>query len=349
MNPLQSLVACGTQLWLDSVDPEEIAFNRAQGATGATSNPIIIADLIRSGRFDDVLVRWLREEKDDAAVAWRMTDYLVRQAQQVFEPVWEATEGDDGWVSLEVDPLIEDPAQGLSVEQRRQRYIQECCRWSNGHTNRLIKIPATQAGLAALEEVVAAGISVNVTLLFTERQYTQARDACWRGLQRCPQAVHVKTVYSIFVSRIDVYTEKHCPQLSPVAQGQVGIVNAKLLWRKNKAFWADKGCKLRQQIVFASTGVKKPQEPPWKYVEALAGDDIQTNPPATNCAVYDSGLSFRRRVDEWPPSEVLHEIAEHVDPDHMEKVLMTEGIAKFADPHKELLQLIAHKRATLTS
>lgn len=349
MTPLQSLVACGTKLWLDSVDPDEIAFNRAQGATGATSNPIIITELIRSGRFDDVLTRWLREERDDATVAWRMTDHLVRQAQNNFISVWEITEGDDGWVSFEVDPLIEDPASGLSLEQKRQRYIEEAMRWSAGHTNRLIKVPATEGGLAALEELVAAGISVNVTLLFSERQYVQARDACWRGLQRCPRAVHVKTVYSIFVSRIDVYTEKHCPQLSPAAQGQVGIVNAKLLWRKNKAFWADKGLKLRHEIVFASTGVKKPGEPPWKYAEALAGDDIQTNPPATNRAIHTSGLTFRRRVDELPPQAVLDEIARQVDPVQMENVLMAEGIAKFAEPHKELLQLIARKRAALMS
>lgn len=347
MTPLQSLVACGTKLWLDSVDPDEIAFNRSQGATGATSNPIIIADLISSGRFDDRLRTLLREEKDDVAVAWRMTDYLVRQAQAVFEPVWRKTEGDDGWVSFEVDPLIEDPAATLSVEEKKRRYIEEGLRWSAGQTNRLIKVPATEGGLAALEELVAAGVSVNVTLLFTDRQYTLARDACWRGLQRCPQAVRVKTVYSIFVSRIDVYTEKYCPQLSPAAQGQVGIVNAKLLWRKNKAFWADKGLKLRHEIVFASTGVKKPGDPPWKYVEAFAGDDIQTNPPATNRAVHQSGLRFTRKVDELPPQEILDEIAAHVDPTHLENVLMSEGIAKFADPHKALLRLIAQKREKL--
>ncbi|MCS7271974.1 MAG: transaldolase, partial [Gemmataceae bacterium] len=215
MTPLQSLVACGSKLWLDSVDPEEIAFNRSQGATGATSNPIIIADLISSGRFDELLKQRLREQQDDTAVAWLMTDELVRRAQEVFLPVWRQTQGDDGWVSFEVDPLIEDPAVGLSVADKRRRYVEEALRWSAGQANRLIKIPATDGGIAALEEIVAAGVSVNVTLLFTERQYLQARDACWRGLQRCPHAVHVKTVYSIFISRIDVYTEKHCPDLSP--------------------------------------------------------------------------------------------------------------------------------------
>src|SRR5436189_2861969 len=87
--PLESLVASGTKLWLDSVDPDEVARNRAWGATGATSNPIIVADLIKTGRFDELVTSFLREGLDDEAIAWRMTDLLVRKAQDVFLPVWE--------------------------------------------------------------------------------------------------------------------------------------------------------------------------------------------------------------------------------------------------------------------
>src|SRR5207253_3400528 len=96
--PLQSLVACGTKLWLDSVDPDEVARNRAWGATGATSNPIIIADLIKTGQFDEALNRFGREGLSDVDVAWRVTDMLVRQAQEVFFPAWQASAGDDGYV-----------------------------------------------------------------------------------------------------------------------------------------------------------------------------------------------------------------------------------------------------------
>src|SRR5437867_1643977 len=98
--PLQSLVACGTKLWLDSVDPDEIERNRGFGATGATSNPIIIADLVRSGRFDESLTQLFHAGFDDETIAWRLTDQLVRKAQSVFEPVWHATKGDDGYVSF---------------------------------------------------------------------------------------------------------------------------------------------------------------------------------------------------------------------------------------------------------
>src|SRR5688572_33281383 len=106
MNPLQSLIASGTKLWLDSIDPELVKHNRALGATGATSNPIIISDLIKTGRFDGDIQRLMREGRNDEQIAWQLTDMLVRQAQAVFAPVWESTKGNDGYVSFELDPQI---------------------------------------------------------------------------------------------------------------------------------------------------------------------------------------------------------------------------------------------------
>jgi transaldolase len=347
MTPLQSLVASGTKLWLDSVDPDEIARNRALGATGATSNPIIIADIIKTGRFDDEIQRHLAAGLDDEAIAWELTDELVTSAQTVFEPVWKETRGNDGWVSFELDPLLEDPALDIPVAERTKKYIILGNRWSTGRKNRMIKVPATEGGLAALEELVAAGVNANVTLIFSERQYITARDACWRGIQRRKDRDTSKTVYSIFVSRLDVYTEKAVPGLSAAAQGQVGIVNAKHIWRLNQEFWANKGLKLQQEMIFASTGTKKPEDPPWKYVEAFAGSDIETNPPATNAAIEKSGRGFKRMVDQLPPPVVLKEIAEKVDMEQLEETLMREGIAKFADPQKALIELIAGKRAAL--
>ena len=149
------------------------------------------------------------------------------------------------------------------------------------------------------------------------------------------------------MSRVDVYTEKHVPDLSPAAQGMVGIVNAKRIWRLNQEFWAGKKLPLQQEMIFASTGTKKPSDPPWKYVDAFAGSDIETNPPATNDAVEKSGRTFHapstssRRRTCWPRS------TRKVDMTKLEETLMGEGIAKFADPHKALLKLIADKRAKL--
>lgn len=345
--PLQSLIDCGTKLWLDSVDPDLVQSNRKLGATGATSNPIIISDLIKTGRYDAWFTDLLASGKlDDDAIAWEITDRIVRQAQEVFQPVWNETRGNDGYVSFELDSLIEDPDRNMTHDERVKRYIELGKRWSAGHTNRMMKVPATPAGLDALEELCAAGITINVTLVFTMRQYQAARDAIWRGAQRRNSLDGFKSVYSIFVSRVDVYTEKHVPHLSPAAQGQVGIVNVKQIWRANQEFWADKKLPLQQEIVFASTGTKKPEDPPWKYVEALAGSDIQTNPPATNEAVQNSGRTFHRTVDQLPPREVLDEIDAKVDPEKLETQLMQEGVKKFADPQHALLNLIAEKRAS---
>jgi transaldolase len=211
----------------------------------------------------------------------------------------------------------------------------------------MIKVPATPAGLAALEELAAAGVTLNVTLIFGQDQYTTARDAIWRGAQRRPSPATLKSVYSIFVSRLDVYTSQKVPQLSPAAQGMVGIVNAKRIWQMNHKFWADKKLPLKQEMIFASTGTKKPEDPPWKYVDAFAGSDIETNPPATNEAVRKSGRTFARMVDQMPPKAVLEEIDAKVDMHLLEKTLMEEGLKKFADPQKALLQLIAKKRESL--
>lgn len=347
-SPLQSLVAAGTKLWLDSIDPDLVVRNRALGATGATSNPIIISDLLKTGRFDQEIVSLVKEGRDDAAIAWEMTDRLVRRAQEVFLPVWKETMGNDGYVSFELDPLLEDTQLGPPHAERVAKYIALGKQWSAGHQNRMIKVPATPAGLDALEELAAHGIALNVTLIFSTRQYRAARDAVWRGAQRRKAGLaEFKSVYSIFVSRLDVYTEKAVPQLSAAAQGQVGIVNAKRIWAENRDFWKKTPTPLAQEMIFASTGTKKPEDAAWKYVEAFAGSDIETNPPGTNDAVEKSGRTFTSHVNEMPPAAVLAEIDKEVDMQKLEETLMSEGLAKFADPFKSLLKLIAEKRQTL--
>ena len=345
--PLQSLIDSGTKLWLDSVDPELVRINRALGATGATSNPIIVSDLIQSGRFDRQLSEFIEDGSSDEQIAWRLTDLLIRQAQEVFRPVHESTRGDDGYVSFELDPLLEDPTNDMPHAERVRRYVALGKQWSQGHRNRMIKVPATPAGLDSLEELAAAGVTLNVTLIFTPRQCRQAREAVWKGAQRRATLDGFKSVYSIFVSRMDVYTAKHVPGLSAQAQGTVGIAIAKRAWKENAEFWASWNLPLKQEMIFASTGTKNPNDDPGKYVMAFAGSGIETNPPATNEAVQANGKSIVRAVDILPPAEVLAEIYRLVDMQHLEDTLMREGVKKFAEPQKALLTLIAGKRATL--
>ena len=155
---IRSLIQSGTRLWLDSVDPNLVSSNFAMGATGATSNPIIIADLIKTGRFDSKLMSFAKDGHPAEAAAWLMTDFLVTEAEKVFRPIFDTTKGDDGYVSFELDPLLEDASNTMSVQQRAARYVELGKAWSKNHPNRMIKVPATPAGLASLEELAAAEI-----------------------------------------------------------------------------------------------------------------------------------------------------------------------------------------------
>ncbi|MFM8496617.1 MAG: transaldolase family protein [Planctomycetia bacterium] len=341
---LASLIATGTKLWLDSVDPGLVREARAAGATGATSNPVIISDLIRTGRFDRRIAELVAAGHDDHTIAWALADDLVRGAQEVFRDVWETSRGNDGWVSFELDPLVEDPAAGLTDDERVARYVELGTRWSAGQPNRMIKVPATPAGIRALEHLAAAGVPLNVTLIFTRAQYERARDAIWRGASRRAALETFKSVYSVFVSRIDVYTAEHVRHLSPAAQGMLAIANAKRVWRVNHEFWQAHPTPLAQEIVFASTGVKQAGVDPCFYVAALAGSDIQTNPPATNQAADSPARTFTRTVDQLPPADLLAEFDEKVDMARLEDVLMAEGLEKFVAPQKALLAIIAAKR-----
>ncbi len=349
LKPLQSLSQSGTKLYLDSVEPSEVDTNLKWGAVGATSNPAIISSIVKAGSRDREIAELIEAGHDDETIAWHLTDQLVSEAQQKFLPIYEESGGNAGWVSFELDPLLEDPEENISSEDRTRKYIELGKMWSKGHKNRMIKVPATEAGINALEELAAEGITLNVTLMFTSDQYTRSRDAIWRGAQKRKDGLdHFKSVYSIFISRIDVYTKKDLPSLSPAAQGQVGLLNAKRIWQMNQTFWADKNLPLQQELIFASTGTKDPKEPAWKYVQALAGSDIQTNPPETNEAVQSSGLKFEKTVGNMPTEAVQSEIDSKLDITAMHKYLMDEGIEKFVKPQRALLKIISDKRSELT-
>lgn len=346
---IQSLIGSGTKLWLDSIDPDLVQENFAFGATGATSNPVIVGNLLTTGRFDERIKELFSEGLDNEAVAWQMTDRLVAEAQEVFLPIWEKTAGNDGYVSFELDPLIEDPELGLSDDEKAARYIELGTKWAEGHKNRMIKVPATSGGIAALEELCARGITLNVTLIFTARQYQAARDAVWRGAQRRENLDHFKSVYSVFVSRVDAYAAKELSSLSPEALNILGIHNAKVIWQQNQEFWKQNATPLQQEMIFASTGTKNPDDDAWKYVAALAGSDIQTNPPATNDAVQASGLEFPATLDQATDAAVAAEIDEKVDFEALGDTLLTEGVKKFVDPHRSLLDVIEGLRETVAA
>lgn len=341
---IDSLLATGTRLYLDSIDPTLVRENISWGAVGATSNPIIVSNLIGTGRFDEELQKLVQEGLTDDEIAWRLTDDLVTSAQSQFESIWQDSGGDKGWVSFELDPLLEDFENNLSIAARVSRYVSLGLKWAKGHRNRMIKVPATEAGLLALEDLAANGVTLNVTLIFTERQYVAAREAVWRGAQRSGKLDSFKSVYSIFVSRVDQYCSKELLNLSPSLKGQVGILNAKRLWQLNQEFWKLHPTKLKQEIIFASTGTKDVADAPWKYVAALAGSDIQTNPPETNQAIAAADVVFKAALSEPTDAVLMELMSKEVDAHRLEATLMKEGVSKFVEPQKKLIKLIASKR-----
>lgn len=339
---IKSLIATGTKLWVDSVDPDLIDRDLQLGATGATSNPIIIADLISSGRFDQEIEQLKVSGLGASSLAWSLTDSIVTDAENKFMEIWQKSKGQDGYVSFELDPLIEDE-ESLSLEGKVAAYVELGKDWSVGHPNRLIKIPATEAGILAIEPLVADGINLNITLIFTERQCELARQAVWNGAQKRGRLENLKCVFSVFVSRVDAYTQKTCKDLAADLQGQVGILNAQHIYLKNSEFWASRPTPLKQEMVFASTGTKHPDDSPDKYVRALAGADIQTNPPATNAWVSEFSKDPYEPSISLLDSKKLQRVLTNVNMDLLEQALMIEGVAKFVEPQKKLLALLAKK------
>ncbi|MCX6125314.1 MAG: transaldolase, partial [Proteobacteria bacterium] len=137
---LTSLIQSGTKLWLDSVDPELTVKSKTIGITGATSNPIIIADLLKGGRFDPQLNALAQDHLSAEEITWEMTNFLVSQAEEVFRPIYDRSHGDDGYVSFELDPLLEDRTCILSISDRSKKYVELAKKWSKGHPNRMIKV-----------------------------------------------------------------------------------------------------------------------------------------------------------------------------------------------------------------
>jgi transaldolase len=158
----------------------------------------------------------------------------------------------------------------------------------------MIKVPATPAGLGALEELAAAGVPLNVTLIFSMRQYEAARDAVWRGAQRRKSLDLFKSVYSIFISRVDVYTEKYVPELSPAAQGLVGLVNVKHIWRANQKFWGEHRTPLKQRSCLRH-GDEEADRSAVEVRRAL-WERYPDEPPATNEAVEKAASTGRPSI-----------------------------------------------------
>jgi len=356
--PTADLSAAGVSIWLDDLSRTRISSGNLQqlidtrNVTGVTTNPTIFAGAITNpdDTSYDAQVQELAASGASAEEAvFAATTQDVRDALDVFRPVWEATNHVDGRVSIEVSPDLAHDTEG-TVAQAKDL-------WSRiDRPNLLVKIPATKAGLPAIAEAIGAGISVNVTLIFSLERYADVIDAYLTGLETAKAAgIDLSTIHSVasfFVSRVDTETDKRLAEIGTDAaaalKSKAGLANARLAYELfEKTFAGDRAKALLeaganpQRPLWASTGVKDPALPDTLYVtELVAPGVVNTMPEKTLEATFDHGAVTGDTVtggyDE--AREVFAGLAEvGVDFDDVTQVLEDEGVAKFIDSWHGLL------------
>ena len=353
MSRLDRLTDAGVSIWLDTLSRDLLesgAFRELVddfAVSGATSNPTIFDKALGSESYDEQL-RDLTSAgtTDPQELFFALALQDVRDAARVLEPIHRRTAGRDGFVSFECSPDLADDA-AATVGQALEL-------WHRLHLpNVLIKVPATAAGVIAIEELTAAGVNVNVTLLFSLRRYEEVIEAYLRGLERRLAAGRpvdgIRSVASFFVSRVDAKADAALPASSPL-RGQVAIANAQLAYGRYEGRFAGPrwdalaaaGAK-PQRPLWASTGTKDPSYSDVLYVEGLVAPDvINTMPEATLRAFADHGeVRAAGRPDLDEAERVLREAAaEGVDLDSVTQELEREGVEAFCDSYRELLGLI---------
>lgn len=361
---LQQLTELGQSVWIDSLSREMLETGELErligedSVSGVTSNPTIFQKALAEGDWYDSELRELATLKDASEIFFRLAENDVRQACDLLRPVHEKTDGLDGYVSLEVDPTLAYDSE-RSYEQTLRLHSEV------DRPNLYVKIPATRPGLPAIEDAIAAGHSINVTLIFSFRRYTEVVDAYLRGLERrvagAGEIGAINSVASFFVSRVDSEADKRLEQVgSPEAlalRGKLAVANAKLAYRHyQEAFsserWqylASKGART-QRCLWASTSTKNPDYSDTLYVSELIGPDtVNTMPIETVRAFQDHGtaaLTLTKGVDE---AKLLLEQIEAVGVSYDEVVdtLEADGVQKFSDSFAALLSGIETKRERL--
>ncbi len=361
---LAAVTAAGTSVWLDEirrslVDAGELARLVEQASLrGVTSNPTRFSRaILGTSDYDDEIERLARSGLDSQEIFRALAVADIRDACDVLAPVYEATGHDDGYVSLEVDPeLAFDAAR--TIEQAREYWARV------NRPNLMIKIPGTDAGLPAIEEMLFEGRNVNVTLLFSVGAYERVAGAFVRALKRRRaegMSLDVRSVASFFVSRIDTEVDRRLDALGrPGLRGRAGVANARSAYRRFEAIYhGDDFATLRasgapvQRPLWASTGVKDPAYPDTKYVDALIGPDtVNTMPMSTLLAAADH--AHVDPVDPAPirrdPGPDLQALAEAgIDLDDVTAKLLHDGIRTFAEPMERLLEAIEDRREALVT
>jgi transaldolase len=347
----------GQSLWLDNITRDLLSSGTLAhyvdelSVTGLTSNPTIFEHAIKkSTAYDEAIGRHLRKGKTGEELFFELALEDLTRAADVFRPIYERTNGVDGWVSLEVSPLLAHDAAG-TIAAARNLFARA------GRSNLLIKIPGTPEGLPAIEEAIFAGIPINVTLLFSREHYLAAAEAFLRGIERRIDAgmkPDVNSVASVFVSRWDTAVADKVP---PDLRTKLGIAMARRTYKAYRGVlssprWQriyNAGAR-PQRLLWASTGTKDPAASDVLYIKTLAAQfTINTMPEATLKALADHGdITTLLRADGGDCEEVLQRFAgAGVDVYALALQLQNEGAKSFVKSWNELMTVIASRTAAL--
>ena len=366
---LRRLAEIGQSVWMDSLSRDDIQNGKLErmieeGIVGVTSNPTIFQKAISESSLYDEQLQVLAEKEDDPKeIFLALAREDIRDACDLLLPVYETTGRLDGYVSLEVSPdLAYDTLATVEEATRLHGLVNK--------PNLMVKIPATLPGLAAIEEMIATGHSINVTLIFSLERYRAVTNAYIRGLQRLVAAGGnpslVASVASFFVSRVDTEADKRLEEVGRKdLQGKLAVANAKLAYQafeeifsgEDWEFLESKGA-TKQRPLWASTSTKNPEYGDVMYVEELAGPEtVNTMPTDTFEAFMDHGEVRSTSAGGSPIKENLDEARAlivrlreaGVDYEDVTEVLEKEGVAKFADSFDELLDGIKEKSRQIKS
>jgi transaldolase len=369
-NPLLQLQALGQSVWLDFIQRRLLGpggrletLIREDGLRGVTSNPSIFEKAIDgTSDYDEQIRSLARQGRSGAEICDALVLEDVGRAADQFRPVYEASGGTDGFVSIEVSPILARDTAGSVAEGRRL--------WSAlRRPNVMVKIPGTKAGLPAIRKLLREGINVNITLLFSVERYLEVREEYFGALEERIKAgdpvERIASVASFFVSRIDTLTDRSLEPIlrsggpsSAIAgglEGTLAVANARIAYQRwiegrDSGRWrnlAEHGAR-PQRLLWASTSTKNPRYPDTLYVDALAGPDtVNTMPLETLEAYREHGQpALRLREDlegAFRKFDRLRELG--VDFGTITQQLEQEGVRKFLEPHQKLLESVEKKRA----
>jgi transaldolase/transaldolase/glucose-6-phosphate isomerase len=364
MNSVKNIHEHGQSIWLDFFDRELMNSGKLQklidedGLSGITSNPSIFEKAIKgSSDYDEDIKKLSQQDKSNEEIFFGFATEDIRRAADILKPVFDEAKGTDGFVSIEVSPLLANDTEG-TVKQAREL-------WKTvDRKNVMIKIPGTKEGLAAIRQCISEGININITLLFGIPRYLEVTDAYLSGIEdrlKNNQSIdHIESVASFFLSRIDVMLDPVLKQkkLDDLV-GEVAIASAKVAYEKYKdVFFGERFKKLeklgakKQKVLWASTSTKDPSFSDVKYVEALIGPNtINTLPLETIDDFRDHGKVQDHLENNLMHSKmVLQKLKENdIDIDEVTQKLEEEGIQKFNKSYETLLKAIESKKSKQTA